>query len=167
MNMDELNNMKDVIAVIASGEGHDSNLNEELIESSMSLDDFLIWSHNEMKYLSGLIRLLFEVCHISLGLRTQCHHQEFEIVKGWLDRETTRGYSVGQFWYVVSANWWRTWYNYTQSSNHCNCELQPNSYSLSTVEEGVVSRRKILQRLFLCMILYISNGQFHVVQLDR
>lgn len=38
-------------------------------------------------------------------------------VKGWLSRETSRGYRIGQFWYLVSSEWYQNWLQYTQHSN--------------------------------------------------
>lgn len=57
---------------------------------------------------------------------------------GWLDREERRGYRVGQFWYLISSDWWQTWLNYTTSPksnfDHCNCKLE----NRIPVEEGIV-----------------------------
>lgn len=57
---------------------------------------------------------------------------------GWLDREERRGYRVGQFWYLISSDWWQTWLNYTTSAksnlDHCSCKLE----SKIPVEEGIV-----------------------------
>lgn len=54
---------------------------------------------------------------------------------GWLEREERRGYRVGQFWYLISSEWWQNWVNYTTAPrsnyDHCNCRHLP-------VEEGIV-----------------------------
>lgn len=53
-------------------------------------------------------------------------------VKGWLARETSRGYKVGQFWYLVSTEWWQNWQQYTQSqSSPTPCIFCKTSYSTS------------------------------------
>lgn len=57
---------------------------------------------------------------------------------GWLDREERRGYKVGQFWYLISSDWWQTWISYTTASrsncDHCSCKPD----SRLPVEEGIV-----------------------------
>lgn len=57
---------------------------------------------------------------------------------GWLTREESRGYRVGQFWYLISADWWQTWISYTTASrsnyDHCTCRLEHRV----AVEEGIV-----------------------------
>lgn len=49
----------------------------------------------------------------------------FLTVMGWLEREERRGYHVGQFWYLISSNWWNQWLNYTSAPrtnmDSCNC----------------------------------------------
>lgn len=47
-----------------------------------------------------------------LGLRPQSRQEEGSIVNGWLEREVTRGYIVGQFWYLVAMDWWKQWNEY-------------------------------------------------------
>lgn len=87
-------------------------------EFSLSQEDFLMWCvQNNVNVSQPFMDLLFEVCHIVFGLRPQCKHLEFQIVKGWLSREVRRGYEVGQFWYLVSSDWWQQWLLYTQSNN--------------------------------------------------
>jgi ubiquitin carboxyl-terminal hydrolase 6/32 len=54
-----------------------------------------------------------QVCHVALGLRPASRGDEGDIVRGWLEREERRGYRVGQFWYLVSIGWWRTWQDHT------------------------------------------------------
>lgn len=55
---------------------------------------------------------------------------------GWLEREERRGYRVGQFWYLISSEWWQSWVNYTMAPrsnyDHCSCRPPP------PVEEGIV-----------------------------
>lgn len=47
---------------------------------------------------------------------------------GWLEREERRGYLVGQFWYLISADWWQQWLNYTSAPRYPNEKLQLNIY---------------------------------------
>lgn len=55
------------------------------------------------------------------------------IVKGWLARDVRRGYKVGQFWYLVSADWWQNWQQYTQSMSSSPCTFckMASNYSVS------------------------------------
>ncbi|CAH0549675.1 unnamed protein product [Brassicogethes aeneus] len=116
----------------------------------LSLEDYLVWSverfssgrqeHNSL--LAPLLELLFQVCHVSLGLKPYCRHNEAEIVMGWLEREQRRGLDVGQFWYLISSEWWHSWSSYTSapktSLDHCNCRQSESSSRGVPVEEGIV-----------------------------
>ncbi|GBP60099.1 Ubiquitin carboxyl-terminal hydrolase 32 [Eumeta japonica] len=109
----------------------------EIITEDMALtqEDFLIWSVEAAEALvTPFLDLVFEICHIVLGLRPQCRHQERDIVLGWLRREVHRGYSVGQFWYLVSSEWWASWLAYTATGATDSCCRQPPR----TVDEAIV-----------------------------
>ncbi|KAF5303286.1 hypothetical protein FQA39_LY10025 [Lamprigera yunnana] len=103
----------------------------------LSQEDFLIWGVDDNNLITPLLQLLFEVCHVSLGLKPHCRHHEYEIVMGWLSREEARGYRVGQFWYLISSEWWQNWVCYTtaarSSYDHCSCRLEPRL----PIEEGI------------------------------
>lgn len=59
-------------------------------------------------------------------------------MSGWLAREESRGYRVGQFWYLISSDWWQSWLTYTTAArsnyDHCTCRLEHRI----PVEEGIV-----------------------------
>ncbi|KAF9417462.1 hypothetical protein HW555_005465 [Spodoptera exigua] len=104
-------------------------------DMALTLEDFLIWSVESAESLvTPFLDLLFEVCHIVLGLRPQCKHQERDIVLGWLRRAVQRGYAVGQFWYLVGAEWWANWLAYTSASSTDNCCRPPNRH----IDEAIV-----------------------------
>lgn len=42
-------------------------------------EDFLVWSVENHSLIAPLLELLFQVCHVSLGLRPHCRHEEYEI----------------------------------------------------------------------------------------
>ncbi|XP_052739167.1 ubiquitin carboxyl-terminal hydrolase 32 isoform X3 [Bicyclus anynana] len=91
-------------------------------EMALRLEEFLIWSVEVAEALvSPFLELLFDVCHVVLGLRPQCRHRERDIVLGWVRRETCRGLAVGQFWYLVSAEWWSAWLLYASAPPHSCC----------------------------------------------
>ncbi|XP_034237598.1 ubiquitin carboxyl-terminal hydrolase 32 isoform X2 [Thrips palmi] len=77
----------------------------------LTLEEYLMWTvDNSLS--SHFLNLLFQVCHVVLGLRPQSRQEEGSIVNGWLEREVTRGYIVGQFWYLVAMDWWKQWNEY-------------------------------------------------------
>ncbi|XP_040155905.1 ubiquitin carboxyl-terminal hydrolase 32 isoform X2 [Anopheles arabiensis] len=103
-------------------------------EFKFTQEDFLIWSiESSSNLVQPFLDLLFEVCHIVLGLRPQCRHLEGDIVRGWLSREVRRGYKVGQFWYLISSDWWQHWSQYTHlsspSSSCVHCKTTGTSYA--------------------------------------
>lgn len=106
------------------------NNKESSKELLLSQEDFLMWCvQSKVNITQPFLDLLFEVCHIVFGLRPQCKHLEFHIVKGWISRELRRGYEVGQFWYLISSEWWQNWLSYTQS----NSQVSPCTYCKSIV----------------------------------
>lgn len=59
---------------------HQSIVSDEAF--SFSQEDFMMWSvQNTLNLMQPFLDLLFEVCHIVLGLRPQCRHLEYDIGK--------------------------------------------------------------------------------------
>lgn len=57
-----------------------NDLNKNSTDFSLSQEQFLMWSvETTSNLVQPFLHLLFEVCHIVLGLRPQCCHQEHEI----------------------------------------------------------------------------------------
>lgn len=56
---------------------------EEKLDANggLSQEDFLVWSVQNNSLIAPLLELLFQVCHVSLGLRPHCRHEEYEIGK--------------------------------------------------------------------------------------
>lgn len=51
-------------------------------EFSLTQEDFMMWSvQSTMNLVQPFLDLLFEVCHVVLGLRPQCRHLEYDIGK--------------------------------------------------------------------------------------
>lgn len=134
LNASELKHMIEILAFVwreASGssptDGPDlETLQTRLTEGCLALEDFVMWGLGEgTEAVSPLLELLFQVCHVALGLRPRCRHHERDIALGWLRREERRGYRVGQFWYLVGSGWWRNWNSYTSTSpslgERCGC----------------------------------------------
>ncbi|XP_074026841.1 ubiquitin specific protease 32 isoform X2 [Leptinotarsa decemlineata] len=114
------------------------------MKGGLTLEDYLVWSVENNSLIAPLLELLFQVCHVSLGLRPHCRHNEYEIVMGWLEREERRGYHVGQFWYLISSDWWQQWLNYTSAPRNnldfCNCRCDPRI----PIEEGIVCDESLI-----------------------
>lgn len=113
----------------------------------LSLEEFVIWAVPATSLVNPMLELLFQVCHVSLGLRPRCRHHERDIVLGWLRREERRGYRIGQFWYLASSKWWKNWLNYTgfqttgvycQGCGHRAPSPAQQSPADRSVEEGIV-----------------------------
>ncbi|VVC97033.1 unnamed protein product, partial [Leptidea sinapis] len=111
----QLGRSGDTEMIILSQDGNaDVRQAGDVVEKVLAREDFLIWStEGGAVLLAPFLELLFQLAHVSLGLRPACRHQERDIVLGWVRRETSRGLAVGQFWYLVSAEWWSAWLQYT------------------------------------------------------
>jgi ubiquitin carboxyl-terminal hydrolase 6/32 len=111
--------------------------------AGLSQEEFLVWGVEENGLVEPMLELLFHVCHVSFVLRPHCRHHEHDIVTGWLQREERRGYHVGQFWYLISSEWWQNWLSYTTTPrnnlDHCNCRVDPR-----IVEEGIVCDESLI-----------------------
>ena len=77
----------------------------------LSLQEFLVWSVD-----SGLAKdmslLVYQLCHVVLGLRPSSRREEGAVVRGWLGREERAGLVPGQVWYLLPMSWWTGWHNY-------------------------------------------------------
>lgn len=108
---------------------------------NLTQEDFLMWNvESASNIVQPFLDLLFEMCHIVLGLRPQCRHLEHDIVKGWLSREVRRGYKIGQFWYLISSDWWQNWLQYTQNTSNVQCTYCKSTptYLNNRVDEAVI-----------------------------
>lgn len=100
-NVDEINEIVNEIMKI-----HDVNKDD-----AITLDEYLVWSVDQ-NLTSDLLNILFQVCHIVFGLKPSSKEEEKEIVRGWIERDERRGMQIGQFWYLISMDWWRSWNEY-------------------------------------------------------
>lgn len=48
-------------------------------DGTLTLEEFLMWSVEDNLLVAPLLELLFQVCHVSLGLKPYCRHHEHEI----------------------------------------------------------------------------------------
>uniref|UniRef100_S4RA38 Ubiquitin carboxyl-terminal hydrolase 32 n=1 Tax=Petromyzon marinus TaxID=7757 RepID=S4RA38_PETMA len=101
-------NMETAAVVNAILQMHDTNQ-----EKSLSLEDYQIWSVTST-LAHEFLTLLFQVCHIVLGLRPASPGEEGQIIRGWLEREHRQGFRPGQLWYLISMQWWQQWKDYVR-----------------------------------------------------
>lgn len=71
-------------------------------------DNFLLWSM-QTKTHEKFTRLLAQICHVVLGSRPQEKAEEFSSIIEWLQRDERRQKVVGDVYYVISNDWWRSW----------------------------------------------------------
>uniref|UniRef100_A0A673YSY8 Ubiquitin carboxyl-terminal hydrolase 32 n=1 Tax=Salmo trutta TaxID=8032 RepID=A0A673YSY8_SALTR len=79
----------------------------------LTLEDYQIWS--VMSALANeFLNLLFQVCHIVLGLRPASCEEEGKIIRGWLERESRHGLQPGDYWFLIAVPWWQQWRDYVK-----------------------------------------------------
>uniref|UniRef100_A0AAY4DKM1 Ubiquitin carboxyl-terminal hydrolase 32 n=1 Tax=Denticeps clupeoides TaxID=299321 RepID=A0AAY4DKM1_9TELE len=79
----------------------------------LTLEDYQIWSVKSA-LANEFLNLLFQVCHIVLGLRPASSEEEGQIIRGWLERESRHGLGPGQNWFLISMQWWQQWKDYVK-----------------------------------------------------
>ncbi|XP_037930663.1 ubiquitin carboxyl-terminal hydrolase 32 isoform X2 [Teleopsis dalmanni] len=129
----------------------------------LTAEDFMMWSvESNSKLVQPFLDLIFEVCHIVFGLWPQCRHMEYDIVRGWLKREEKRQYSVGQFWYLVSREWWMSWMQYSQNTS-TPCDYCKKTISQRNSNVGVVDEALICDESFNSNYLDISGDAVTII----
>lgn len=77
----------------------------------ITAEEFQVWAvKNSLP--DDFSKLLFQICHIVLGLRPATNAEEKEVILGWVDREKRRGMKAAQTWYLIAAEWWQSWLKY-------------------------------------------------------
>lgn len=78
----ELKNRKSKHNAFNSSETESKNEISILENVDLTQEDFLMWNiENSFNLMQPFLDLLFEMCHIVLGLRPQCRHLEHDIGK--------------------------------------------------------------------------------------
>uniref|UniRef100_A0A5F8GBB2 ubiquitinyl hydrolase 1 n=1 Tax=Monodelphis domestica TaxID=13616 RepID=A0A5F8GBB2_MONDO len=83
----------------------------------LTLEDYQIWSVKNV-LANEFLNLLFQVCHIVLGLRPATPEEEGQIIRGWLERESRYGLQPGHNWFIISMQWWQQWKEYVKYDSH-------------------------------------------------
>jgi len=105
-------------------------------KDKISLEDFLVWTVGS-SLAQEFATLLFQLCHIALGLRPATRKDEAEIVRGWLHREEAAGFSPGQVWYLIPMSWWTSWHSYVNWVDGCITPL--TTFNSLTRKRGSVA----------------------------
>uniref|UniRef100_A0A3Q2C9H0 Ubiquitin carboxyl-terminal hydrolase 32 n=1 Tax=Cyprinodon variegatus TaxID=28743 RepID=A0A3Q2C9H0_CYPVA len=93
----------------------------------LTLEDYQIWSVKSA-LANEFLNLLFQVCHIVLGLRPATPEEEGQIIRGWLERESRHGLQQGQNWFLISMLWWQQWKDYVKyDSPRCCLPVQEHN----------------------------------------
>uniref|UniRef100_A0A3B4VLZ5 ubiquitinyl hydrolase 1 n=1 Tax=Seriola dumerili TaxID=41447 RepID=A0A3B4VLZ5_SERDU len=108
LSRDELHEM-----VVALLEVWKDNRTDTLPLGHLTLEDYQIWSVKSA-LANEFLNLLFQVCHIVLGLRPATPEEEGQIIRGWLERESRHGLQQGQNWFLISMLWWQQWKDYVK-----------------------------------------------------
>ncbi|KAJ8367869.1 hypothetical protein SKAU_G00078970 [Synaphobranchus kaupii] len=91
----------------------------------LTLEDYQIWSVKSA-LANEFLNLLFQVCHIVLGLRPATPEEEGQIIRGWLERESRHGLQPGHNWFLISMQWWHQWKDYVKYDNRPIVGDQPS-----------------------------------------
>ncbi|NXB69595.1 UBP32 hydrolase, partial [Donacobius atricapilla] len=79
----------------------------------LTLEDYQIWSVKSA-LANEFLNLLFQVCHIVLGLRPATPEEEGQIIRCWLERESRYGLQPGHNWFLIAMPWWHQWKEYVK-----------------------------------------------------
>ena len=79
--------------------------------SMLSIEEYLVWTVSS-PLPAEFARLIYQLCHIVIGLRPQNRVEEGSIVRGWLEREEKAEWVPGTVWYLISMKWWTQWHAY-------------------------------------------------------
>ena len=117
------------------GEYNQEELVQELARRSpeLSLQEFLVWSVDSL-LAKEMALLVYQLCHVVLGLRPSSRREEGSVVRGWLAREERAGLVPGQVWYLLPMSWWTGWHNFVNWAG--------DSQSGGTTPVGTLSKKK-------------------------
>ncbi|KAG9340557.1 hypothetical protein JZ751_021379 [Albula glossodonta] len=101
----------------------------------LTLEDYQIWSVKSA-LANEFLNLLFQVCHIVLGLRPATPEEEGQIIRGWLERESRHGLQPGQNWFLISMQWWQQWKDYVKYDNQSVVGEQPSVFGGGRGQHG-------------------------------
>ena len=95
-----------------------------------TLQEFLVWTTTS-PISQEFSKLVYQLCHICLGLKPLTRSDEGEIVRGWIEREEKATLSPGTIWQIVSMDWWTSWHAYVNYRPDVGGGLSRSSSSVS------------------------------------
>ncbi|XP_019366659.1 PREDICTED: ubiquitin carboxyl-terminal hydrolase 32 isoform X2 [Gavialis gangeticus] len=102
----------------------------------LTLEDYQIWSVKSA-LANEFLNLLFQVCHIVLGLRPATPEEEGQIIRGWLERESRYGLQPGHNWFLIAVSWWQQWKEYVRYD--ANLVMIESSFVLNGGKNAVIA----------------------------
>uniref|UniRef100_A0A4W5K153 Ubiquitin carboxyl-terminal hydrolase 32 n=1 Tax=Hucho hucho TaxID=62062 RepID=A0A4W5K153_9TELE len=115
-----------------------------LKKGHLTLEDYQIWS--VMSALANeFLNLLFQVCHIVLGLRPASCEEEGQIIRGWLERESRHGLQPGDYWFLIAVPWWQQWRDYVKYDNTHIVVEQPSVFGTGRSGVGAQTQARAEQ----------------------
>ncbi|XP_059091560.1 ubiquitin carboxyl-terminal hydrolase 32-like isoform X2 [Tigriopus californicus] len=108
---------------------------------TLSVQEFLVWTVNN-PYPEEFSRLIFQICHIVLGLRPLSRSDERDIVKGWLEREEKAPLNVGTIWHLINMDWWNHWNAYVSNSQEVRPPVATNASQTPNGDAGVATSKR-------------------------
>ena len=110
---------------------------EDILEGkeALTIEDYLIWTATSKDLPGSFAKMIFQLCHIVLGLQPPSRQVEGEIVRGWLDREEKAPLSPGQTWYLLNIDWWHHWNCYVSLNDSIIKKSAPGSPAVEIVRE--------------------------------
>ncbi|KYO32208.1 ubiquitin carboxyl-terminal hydrolase 32 isoform X3 [Alligator mississippiensis] len=102
----------------------------------LTLEDYQIWSVKSA-LANEFLNLLFQVCHIVLGLRPATPEEEGQIIRGWLERESRYGLQPGHNWFLIAVSWWQQWKEYVKYD--ANLVMIESSFVLNGGKNAVIA----------------------------
>ncbi|XP_054718622.1 ubiquitin carboxyl-terminal hydrolase 32-like [Uloborus diversus] len=124
---------------------------------ALTLDEYLFWTIGNTLPLEFL-NVLFQVCHVIFGLRPYNKEEEGDIIRSWIDREERRGMQVGQYWYLISMDWWLSWNEYIDYQGTI-----PSGSCTPTFPSGSLKRNSKMQRRVEGSVAQSDDGSSNVV----
>uniref|UniRef100_A0A0K2TYK3 Ubiquitin carboxyl-terminal hydrolase 48 n=1 Tax=Lepeophtheirus salmonis TaxID=72036 RepID=A0A0K2TYK3_LEPSM len=148
LNEDEFNSMitlvNEVYLQLNKNDGNSFVTKNYGKGTHLTLQEFLVWTTScESGHMKEFSKLLYQLCHVCLGLKPLTRSNEGDIVRGWIEREEKLPHSSGSIWNLVSMNWWSNWHSYVNFHPHLTPKLLNKSKKLNAVasnhSQGVVA----------------------------
>ncbi len=98
----------------------------------LCIEDYLVWTSKHPELPNEFAKLIYQLCHVVLGLRPPNRKSEGDIVRGWLDREEKAPLSPGQVWYLLNMDWWTQWNSYVNHDPVINKKVKQLSLESSS-----------------------------------